>query len=212
MSSGKKGPKGQHWRWRKPTGLRLCAQALRDNVLNPTRWVLDQAVWNGDPPSRRTVLKWFQCLEGSNIDLMALHGLNPPTRMTLSQRRDAQHHRLAEHIQRLVIELRELEQDYARDVAAAEDEDDGQKRIAELRAAYHGSLATLNRSYIDVEREYRMSLTGVTREDLSDRDLRGEIVGSLIEAAGEFDAGEAERIIQALSSVRGDGDDNDDVL
>lgn len=192
--------------------MRLCAQALRDRVPNPVQWIRTQAYWDGSPPSARTVQKWFQQLQGANIDLVSLQGPGPPMRMTLSQRRDAQHTRLAEHLVRLVTALRAAEQRYDEAVEGYDEKNAGASE-AELASWYHGELATLNRSYIDTEREYRMGLAGVTVEDFSDRDIRAEIVGSLIEAAAEFDAGEAERIIAALRAAVQDGaDDADDSI
>ena len=211
-------------KWRKEDGLRLVARAMVLNVPSVKQWVLAQDIWGNDPPAERTVQKWMKAMQGRNIDLVAAHGDTPMPRRTLTARRDAQHMRLSEHIQRVVLETRQREARHhdAMDLVGLTDgmvdeqgeyTPDGQAELAALTREYHGDIRSLHRVYVELEREYRQALTGVTVDDFSDDTLRSEIVGSMIEAADEFSRGEAERIIAALSkTVDESTDDSDDVL
>jgi hypothetical protein len=172
-------------------------------------WVRAQEAWGDSPPSDRTIHRHLAEVADRGIDLCAALD-SAPARRTLGEYRDAQHQRLAETIQRLIVDARLLEaqREAALQAVVEGDGEEGAEAAATSRAAiterYGQQIRQVDETRLKYEREYRASMIGVDPDRLTDDQVRTELIAALAQGLDQFTYGEAQRLRDMFQSLIAD--------
>ena len=197
-------------RWWKNTGMPLVIQAYEYGIEDKVSWILSQACFLHDGPTRRTVQKWVQEYRENRADVVSRYQDGPEYSVT--QRRKAQHERMMIEIARIATEQTQMEHELEMDLArihtaeGAYDENGDPtpattKAIRARQRQHRADSVQLQRTRIEIEREYRQGLATVSEENMDDQAIQDELVSLVIGGAAKITTPRLKRIAEAVNQV-----------